>query len=106
MTDGPLGSPHALPSGGADEISRSATIANRRGLHARAAAKFVKLAGQFAADVVVCNRGMEVSGRSIMGLMMLAASPGTTIELRVRGSDAAQAAQALVALIDSRFDED
>lgn len=87
-------------------LSRNATISNRLGLHARAAARFVKLATQFAADIVVCNRGVEVSGRSIMGLMMLAASPGTTIEIRASGSDAAQALDALVALVDGRFDEE
>jgi phosphocarrier protein HPr len=93
------------PSPGAT-LSRNATISNRLGLHARAAARFVKLATQFAADIVVCNRGVEVSGRSIMGLMMLAASPGTTIEIRASGTDAAQALEALVALVDGRFDEE
>lgn len=93
------------PSSGA-ALSRNATISNRLGLHARAAARFVKLASQFTADIVVCNRGVEVSGRSIMGLMMLAASPGTTIEIRASGADAAQALEALVALVDGRFDEE
>ncbi|GHU05503.1 hypothetical protein FACS1894205_5610 [Alphaproteobacteria bacterium] len=83
-----------------------ASIANRRGLHARAAAKFVKLAGQFRADISVINRGQEVSGRSIMGLMMLTAGIGSTIELKASGSDARQALDALVALIDAKFDEE
>lgn len=87
-------------------IVRQATIANRRGLHARAAAKFVKLAAQFKAQVVVSKRGMEVSGLSIMGLMMLAAGPGCTIELKGEGEDAPRAVQALVDLIDAKFDED
>ncbi len=87
-------------------IARTVTIVNRLGLHARAAAKFVKLAAQFNADVLVSNRGVEVSGRSIMGLMMLAASPGTTIEIRSSGSDAEAAVQALVALVEDRFDEE
>jgi phosphocarrier protein len=87
-------------------VVRTATIANRRGLHARAAAKFVKLAGQFQAQVTVCKRGMEVSGLSIMGLMMLAAGPGCAIELRGSGVDASQAVHALVDLIDAKFDED
>jgi phosphocarrier protein len=87
-------------------ISRNVTIVNRLGLHARAAAKFVKLAAQFSADVQVCNRGVEVSGRSIMGLMMLAASPGTTIEIRGTGSDAEAAVQALATLVEDRFDEE
>jgi len=86
-------------------LARTATIANRLGLHARAAARFVKLASTFAAEIVVCNRGVEVSGRSIMGLMMLAASPGTTIEIRAAGADAAEALAALVALVEGRFDE-
>ena len=97
-------------SGGASSASsaalaRTTTIANRLGLHARAAARFVKVAAQFKADIVVCNRGVEVSGRSIMGLMMLAAGPGTAIEIRAAGADAAQALAALVALVEGRFDE-
>ena len=88
------------------EIACSATITNRRGLHARAAAKFVKLASQFEAQVLVSNRGIEVSGLSIMGLMMLAAGPGSCIELKGVGTDAAEAIQALVALVDAKFDED
>ena len=89
-----------------DVIARSATIANRRGLHARAAAKFVKLASQFDAQVLVSKRGTEVSGLSIMGLMMLAAAPGCTIELKGRGTEAEKAVQALVDLIEAKFDED
>ncbi|HIJ62000.1 MAG TPA: HPr family phosphocarrier protein [Rhodospirillaceae bacterium] len=87
-------------------IAARVTIVNRRGLHARAAAKFVKLAGQFTAEIAVINRGTEVSGLSIMGLMMLAAAPGTTIEIRCRGDDADGALAALVALVDGKFDED
>ena len=86
--------------------NRQATIANRRGLHARAAAKFVKLAGQFDAQVVVSKKGMEVSGLSIMGLMMLAAGPGCTIDLRATGPDAERALDALVDLVNAKFDED
>ncbi|WP_142848846.1 HPr family phosphocarrier protein [Telmatospirillum sp. J64-1] len=89
-----------------EEQRRNATITNRRGLHARAAAKFVKLAGQFNAQVTVAKKGTEVSGLSIMGLMMLAAGPGCTIELRAQGPQAAEALVALVALIDGKFDED
>jgi phosphocarrier protein len=94
----------AVPDG--DVLIRQATIVNRRGLHARAAAKFVKLAGQFNCSIMVVNRGTEVSGRSIMGLMMLAAAPGCTIELRGHGTDAEAALTALVALIEAKFDED
>jgi phosphocarrier protein len=93
--------------GGNDGWSRrAATIVNSRGLHARAAAKFVKLAETFDAEVVVANRGQEVSGRSIMGLMMLAASPGTTIEMAAAGPQAAAALEALGQLIADKFDED
>jgi phosphocarrier protein len=91
---------------GTGEVSRSAMITNRRGLHARAAAKFVKLAGQFQAQIIVSNRGIEVSGLSIMGLMMLAAGPGSCVELKGTGTDAVEAVQALGALIDAKFDED
>ena len=91
---------------GGDWQSRSATICNRRGLHARAAAKFVKLAGTFNATLMVSNRGTEVSGLSIMGLMMLAAAPGCTIEIKGRGPEGDKALQALVALVDAKFDEE
>jgi phosphocarrier protein len=87
-------------------ICRSATITNMRGLHARAAAKFVKLAAQFKAQVLVSHRGTEVSGLSIMGLMMLAAGPGCTVELKGDGDEAANAVSALVQLIEDKFGED
>lgn len=87
-------------------VFRKATITNSRGLHARAAAKFVKLAETFDADVRVTNRGETVSGRSIMGLMMLAASPGTTIELRATGAQARDALEGLGKLVDDKFDEE
>lgn len=85
--------------------SRTATILNQRGLHARAAAKFVKLAGTFNADITVTKNGQTVSGLSIMGLMMLAAGPGTEIEIAAIGADAEAAVAALVALIASKFEE-
>jgi phosphocarrier protein len=85
---------------------RSATIGNRRGLHARAAAKFVKLCATFDAQVTVAHRGTEVSGLSIMGLMMLAAAPGCCVELKASGAEATAALEALVELIDQKFDED
>jgi phosphocarrier protein HPr len=87
-------------------IRRTATICNQRGLHARAAARFVKIAGQFDAEVRVRKNGTEVSGRSIMGLMMLAAAPGTVIELSGSGAEAEPAVAALVQLIECKFDED
>jgi phosphocarrier protein len=97
--------PDSLPSEN-QESCRFATISNRRGLHARAAAKFVKLAALYKAAVTVANRGVEVSGLSIMGLMMLAAGPGTTIEIKATGEDANAALDALAQLIDGKFDED
>ncbi|MEM7445220.1 MAG: HPr family phosphocarrier protein [Pseudomonadota bacterium] len=87
-------------------LSRVVTIKNVRGLHARAAAKFVKLASNFDADIQVGRNGMDVGGRSIMGLMMLAASPGCDITLTASGSDAEAALDALQALIDAKFDEE
>jgi phosphocarrier protein HPr len=85
---------------------RLATICNQRGLHARAAARFVKTAGQFDAEVRVRKNGAEVSGRSIMGLMMLAATPGSVIELSATGDEAEAAVAALANLVECKFDED
>jgi phosphocarrier protein len=85
---------------------RIATICNQRGLHARAAARFVKTAGLFDAEVSVRKNGTEVSGRSIMGLMMLAAAPGAVIELVATGPQAKAAVTALANLIECKFDED
>jgi phosphocarrier protein HPr len=84
----------------------SVEIANERGLHARASAKFVKLAATFDAEVTVTKDGATVDARSIMGLMMLAAGPGCEIEIRADGRDAQAAVDALSELIASRFDED
>jgi len=81
-------------------------IGNRRGLHARAAAKFVKTASRFDVDVAVSCNGTQVSGLSILGLMMLAAGPGTEITIEASGTDAAEALSALAALVDGGFDED
>jgi len=80
---------------GAGSLRRVVMIRNKRGLHARAAARFVKLAWQFDAEIMVAKNGAAVSGRSIMGLMMLAAGPGTAIELRATGPEAARAITAL-----------
>jgi phosphocarrier protein len=87
------------------KAERSVTIVNQRGLHARAAAKFVKLAESFAADIVVSKNGSSVSGRSIMGLMMLAAGPGCPIGISAEGVDAEAAVKALALLVESKFDE-
>jgi len=75
-------------------------------LHARAAAKFVKLASEFEADIQVRRGDMTASGRSIMGLMMLAAAPGCDIEVTTSGRDAEKALAAILALVDRKFDED
>jgi phosphocarrier protein len=81
-------------------------IVNERGLHARASAKFVKLAGEFDAEVTVTRDSQTVDARSIMGLMMLAAGPGSTIVIEAEGPDAQAAVDALKDLIATRFDED
>jgi phosphocarrier protein len=87
-------------------LERIATIKNQRGLHARAAAKFAKLAGTFQAEIAVARNGTTVSGVSIMGLMMLAAAIGTEIRLTTKGPQAQAAMDALIALIDAKFDEE
>ncbi len=87
-------------------VSRSVDICNARGLHARASAKFVKLASTFDAEVKVSRDGQTVDARSIMGLMMLAAGPGCEIEITAEGPEAEQALSALVELVEGRFDED
>ena len=95
--------PAPLAGGAARRI---ATICNQKGLHARAAARFVKTAELFEAEVMVRKNGTEVSGRSIMGLMMLAAAPGTVVELSGSGAEAEAAVAALARLIECKFDED
>ena len=87
-------------------VRRTVTIINERGLHARAAAKFVKLAEAFDAEITVSREGNSVSGVSIMGLMMLAATPGTQLDISAVGPEARPAVEALVTLIEKRFDED
>jgi phosphocarrier protein len=82
-----------------------ATICNRRGLHARAAAKFVSAAERFTSVIDVEAHGQSVSAQSIMGLMMLGAGKGTTIEIRATGADAAEAVAVLVALVEAGFHE-
>lgn len=90
----------------AGALKRTLKIANKRGLHARAAAKFVRTAGQFDAAVRVSFKGQEVSGLSIMGLMMLAAGIGSDIELVCSGRQASDAMAALSALVESKFGEE
>jgi phosphocarrier protein len=86
-------------------LTRKVTIVNRRGLHARAAAKFVTMAERFGASVEVARDGQSVSARSIMGLMMLGAGLGATLELQADGWDAKEALEALAALVEAGFDE-
>lgn len=81
-------------------------IVNRLGLHARPAAQFVRIASRFAADIYLSRDSVEVNGKSIMGVMMLAAETGAQIELRAEGEDAEQALAELVALVQRGFDED
>jgi phosphocarrier protein HPr len=90
----------------AGEVRRQVTIVNQRGLHARAAAQFCKLAGTFKADIKVVRNGVTVSGCSIMGLMMLAAAPGSAIEIVARGADAEAAVEALARLVADGFGEE
>lgn len=93
------------PDSGSSVLVRKLTITNRRGLHARAAAKLVTLAEKFGASADVCKDGQDVSARSIMGLMMLGAGMGSVVELRVEGWDAKEAMDALAGLIEAGFDE-
>ena len=81
------------------------TIVNRRGLHARAAAKFVTMAERFGASIEVMRDGQSVSARSIMGLMMLGAGKGSTIALQAEGWDAKEALDAISALVEAGFHE-
>ena len=90
----------------ADICSADLEIKNQKGLHARAAAAFVKCAEQFNADVTVERIGQQVSGCSIMGLMMLAASKGTSIHVTATGADAKEALKAITNLVNCKFGED
>lgn len=87
-------------------LVRTLEIVNARGLHARASAKFVKTAAQFDAHVTVSREGQTVDAQSIMGLMMLAAGKGSTIEIAAEGPEAEAALAALTALVADRFHED
>ena len=86
-------------------LQRELSIVNKRGLHARASAKFVQTVERFDAEVLVTRAGETVSGTSIMGLMMLAAAPGTTIFVEASGPEAKAAIDALDALVTDRFGE-
>jgi phosphocarrier protein HPr len=84
----------------------TASIVNTRGLHARASARFVEMACSFKSEITVTREGSTVSGRSIMGLMMLGAPRGSALEIAAQGPDAEQAVAALSALIAAGFHED
>lgn len=86
-------------------VERTVTIVNKNGVHARPAAEIVKTAGRFASDVTIVRDDLEVNGKSIMGVMMLAAECGAPITIRADGPDAQDAAEAIVKLVQSKFGE-
>jgi phosphocarrier protein len=90
----------------AQGAKRTVVIKNELGLHARAATKFVQMAGKFPCDVTVTKDGHEVNGKSIMGVLMLVAAKGTTIVIRARGQRCDEAVAALCQLVDDKFGED
>jgi phosphocarrier protein len=87
-------------------LVRDIVIVNKKGLHARASAKFVQTVERFDADVKVTRAGETVGGTSIMGLMMLSAGPGSTITVECKGNEAAEVMDAICALIEGRFSEE
>ena len=91
---------------GDSTITKDLTVSNKLGIHARPAAMFVKIANRFACDIFVEKDGEKVNGKSIMGLMMLAAGPGSTLTVYAQGDDASQALMELETLIKRKFDED
>jgi phosphocarrier protein HPr len=93
-----------LPDG--EFLTKELTITNKLGIHARPAALFVKTANRFACDIFVEKDGEKINGKSIMGLMMLAAGPGSKIILHIKGADAATAIAELEALVQRKFDEE
>jgi len=95
----------AEPPRSATLLTRTVTVVNMRGLHARAAAKFVTMAERYGASVEVLRDGQSVSARSIMGLMMLGAGQGSQIELQADGWDAKEALEALAGLVEAGFNE-
>ncbi len=103
--DGPDRPSDTETQAGAPALIRTIAVPNKRGLHARAAARFVALAERFGASVDVTRDGQTVSARSIMGLMMLGAGQGAEIELRAEGWDAREALDALAALVEFGFNE-
>ncbi len=108
MTDEDDAAPEHIPgpSVPAGAVSKELLIINKRGLHARASAKFVQTVERFNAEVWVTRGGETVGGTSIMGLMMLAAGPGTTIMVSASGPEAEAAVKAITELIESKFNEE
>ena len=86
-------------------VERTVQIANKNGLHARPAAEIVKIAAKFQSEITLVEEGMDVNGKSIMGVMMLAAECGSSLILRADGADAGAAVDALAALIVNKFGE-
>src|SRR5947207_9495321 len=93
-------------SGNDASMTKDFMVSNKLGIHARPAAMFVKTANRFACDIFVEKDGEKVNGKSIMGLMMLAAGPGSKLTVHAQGRDASQALAELETLFDQKFDED
>jgi phosphocarrier protein HPr len=89
-----------------ERVEKEITIVNRLGMHARPSAMFVRIAGRFRCEIWVSKEGEEVNGKSIMGLMMLAAGQGSKLCVRAEGPDAAEAVREIEELIQSRFNEE
>jgi len=87
-------------------FSKELTVLNKQGIHARPAARFVKTANQFLSEIFVEKDGEKINGKSIMGLMMLAAGPGSKVTLYIKGADAVAASVELANLVNRKFDED
>src|SRR5450432_4061480 len=92
--------------GSSEKVEKEITILNRLGLHARPSALFVRVATRYRCEIWVSKEGEEINGKSIMGLMMLAAGQGSKLQVRAEGSDAAEAIKDLEALVESRFNEE
>jgi phosphocarrier protein HPr len=106
MSAEPSGNSMEAAAAAAATAKRIVTICNQKGLHARAAARFVKAAHEFDAEIWVRKNGTIVSGRSIMGLMMLAAASGVELQISAAGPEADSAVETLARLVECKFDED
>jgi phosphocarrier protein len=96
----------AKKPGGKNVSHRDFVVLNKQGIHARPAASFVKIANRFSCDVLVEKDGEKINGKSIMGLMMLAAGPGSKLTIQCEGEDCQEALEELGSLIKRKFDED